>query len=398
MPLHDQTIAPPVNSVGKQFSQRAVRTLAAMAAAGVDYLITTSPENIRMLAGYWPVTGASALIFGSSKSVLVIPKDEENLAKSANVDEIRPYVASTLTLLESPAERILAELQSLAETLKPGVVAIDGEEKVVPSTYVARWQIRMTPRSIEDRFPGSVVVNGSKLYAEQRSILTDSDLKQIRSAVESARCGFENLFKVLTDQMTEAELASRLSIVLSANSTDNVRAGGQFFCMSGPNSARASASFQQSGNRRIRSGEVLLIHCNSYLDGVWTDITRTYWIGPASTRFRELSDALLFARDAALSRIRPGVCARNVDAAARESLMKRGLATYFTHGLGHGVGFSAINHLARPVLHPQSDDILVEGMVFNIEPAVYFPHEFGIRRCDMALVTSDGVELLTIFM
>lgn len=52
---------------------------------------------------------------------------------------------------------------------------------------------------------------------------------------------------------------------------------------------------------------------------------------------------------------------------------------------------------ARPRLHPKSDDVLEEGMVFNVEPAIYIEGYGGIRHCDVVTVTADGMELLTPF-
>jgi Xaa-Pro aminopeptidase len=37
------------------------------------------------------------------------------------------------------------------------------------------------------------------------------------------------------------------------------------------------------------------------------------------------------------------------------------------------------------------------GMVFNVEPAIYFEGYGGIRHCDMVAVTAVGAELLTSF-
>jgi Xaa-Pro aminopeptidase len=61
------------------------------------------------------------------------------------------------------------------------------------------------------------------------------------------------------------------------------------------------------------------------------------------------------------------------------------------------VGFAAIDHAARPRLHPVSEDVLEVGMVFNVEPAVYIDGWGGLRHCDMVAVTSEGAELLTPF-
>ena len=67
----------------------------------------------------------------------------------------------------------------------------------------------------------------------------------------------------------------------------------------------------------------------------------------------------------------------------------------FKHGLGHGVGFQAINHSAAPILHPASDAVLQAGMVHNVEPAVYLAGKGGIRLNDNVVVQPAGAELLS---
>jgi Xaa-Pro aminopeptidase len=119
--------------------------------------------------------------------------------------------------------------------------------------------------------------------------------------------------------------------------------------------------------------------------------------GLMDDRARELFDAVLAARRAALAAIAPGVPAREVDRAARDVLAQHGLGHSFPHGTGHGVGFAAIDHQATPRIHPASEDVLEKGMVFNLEPAVYLEGWGGVRHCDMVAVTSDGAELLTAF-
>jgi Xaa-Pro aminopeptidase/Xaa-Pro dipeptidase len=107
--------------------------------------------------------------------------------------------------------------------------------------------------------------------------------------------------------------------------------------------------------------------------------------------------AVAEARQAALAAIRPGVKAADVDKAARSVLQARGFGDAFKHSTGHGVGFSAINANARPRLHPKSDDVLQTGMIFNVEPAVYFDGYGGLRHCDVVALTDRGPEVLTPF-
>ena len=67
------------------------------------------------------------------------------------------------------------------------------------------------------------------------------------------------------------------------------------------------------------------MHCNSYADGYWTDITRTYSMGKPDGRRQEMYDAVFAARQSALDAIRPGAKAADVDTAARDVLETRGI-------------------------------------------------------------------------
>ncbi len=167
--------------------------------------------------------------------------------------------------------------------------------------------------------------------------------------------------------------------------------------MSGEHSALAGGAYARTRDRALRGGDLVLIHCNSYVDGYWTDITRTYMLGAPSPRQREIHEAIFAARAAALAAIRPGARAADVDAAARGVLTERGFGPYFTHPTGHNVGFSAISAESPPRLAEGSADVLEPGMVFNVEPAVYLMDYGGVRHCDVVTVTKGGAEVLTPF-
>ena len=200
---------------------------------------------------------------------------------------------------------------------------------------------------------------------------------------------------------SEREVAAAFRATLEAYADSggepSARAGGFVFCMSGPDAALAGRAYARTRARLIQPGDLVMVHCNSYLNGMWTDITRTYHPGALDDGARPVFDAVLAARRAALEVIAPGVPAREVDRAAREVLRRHGFASRFRHGTGHGVGFAAIDHNARPRLHPASDDVLEAGMVFNVEPAVYLEDKGGVRQCELVAVNADGGELLTPF-
>lgn len=93
----------------------------------------------------------------------------------------------------------------------------------------------------------------------------------------------------------------------------------------------------------------------------------------------------------ALQTVKSGVKAEKVDAAAKDFIKSSKLAV-FGHGTGHGVGLEVHE---RPVISVLSKDILQQGNVITIEPAVYIAGKFGIRIEDDVLITENGCEILS---
>jgi Xaa-Pro aminopeptidase len=240
-------------------------------------------------------------------------------------------------------------------------------------------------------------VDASASLARLRSVLTERELGLVRRGCEIAREAFLAGAAGMHAGMREFEMAALLRSCLLRGGPADERCDGFAYCMSGPNSTRAFAAFQQTGSRAIEDGDFVLLHCNSYCGGFWTDITRTFTVGQQGKQKAAITDAVMEASRKAIGAVRPGVAASAVDAAAREVLDARGYGKAFVHGTGHGVGFAAINHNALPRIHPLSDEILEVGMVFNVEPAVYIDGVGGMRQCNMVAVTEDGAELLTGF-
>jgi Xaa-Pro aminopeptidase len=223
---------------------------------------------------------------------------------------------------------------------------------------------------------------------------------RIRTACRIAARAFRAGAQQIRAGMLETEAAVQFRAPLSTAGTgfEGVeRADGFAWCMSGPNAALAQGAYARSRARPIGRDEMVLVHCNSYADGYWVDVTRTYSLGEPDDRRSAMYEAVFAARAAALAAIRPGARAADVDSAAREVLEARGFGPQFKHSTGHGVGFVAIDPNARPRLHPKSQDVLELGMVFNVEPAIYFDGDCGLRHCDVLAVTEGGAEVLTSF-
>jgi len=357
-------------------------------------------SNVLACTGYWPVVGNSIAIVTREGGVgLLVPEDEAHLAEGLNIGKIRCFKPASLNDLAPITEVIREPLKRLIADLGCGTgnAGHDAGACTEPVTYAAQFHFGSTLTTIlEDALSGRTLVDLANSLTEIRAVLTQSELELVREACLAAGIGFRTAKAQISAGMRERQIGLLLGASIAAASKDT-RAGAFGFCMSGPNSAGAYRAYQMPTERAIQATDVALLHTNSFVNGIWTDITRTYSIGDTAPRVASVQAAIREATEAALAAIRPGVKGCEVDAAARSVMERAGFGREFKHATGHGAGLAAIDHNARPRIHPKSTDVLEPGMVFNVEPAAYFSGDFGARQCNMVAVTATGYELLTDF-
>ncbi|MFA5007728.1 MAG: Xaa-Pro peptidase family protein [Candidatus Omnitrophota bacterium] len=122
------------------------------------------------------------------------------------------------------------------------------------------------------------------------------------------------------------------------------------------------------------------------------DLTRVFTWGKITPFFKKIYDIISNARDLSIKKIKDGAKVKEVDNAARSFIEKKGYGKFFGHGLGHGVGLE-VHEI--PFVSPRSEEVLREGMVITIEPAIYIKGAFGIRIEDMVLVGKNKGEVLS---
>ena len=136
----------------------------------------------------------------------------------------------------------------------------------------------------------------------------------------------------------------------------------------------------------VKDGDFFTFDIGAVYQGYHSDMTRTYAVGHATDRMREIYDIVYRAHLLAAEKIAAGSTTADVDLAARDYIESKGYGEQFGHSTGHGVGLEIHED---PRVYKTDTTVLRDGMVITDEPGIYLPGEFGVRIEDMIVVDGD---------
>ena len=265
----------------------------------------------------------------------------------------------------------------ISRRASPTKIGIEGEHMTVATRF-----------RLAGILPASVRLRETPALVEQcRMVKDEEEIARIRSAVILGAGLFDRALEVIRPGVKEIEVAAEMEYAArkagaEAMSFETIIAGGERSAL--PHGRASQAAIPRQGFVVCDFGVILTGYCS--------DMTRTVYVGRASAEERGAYQAVKEAQLAAVDAVRPGVSVGEVDRVARKSLQKSGLAKYFTHSTGHGVGLE-IHEIPR--VAAGQTEILQRGMVITVEPGVYVPGKWGIRIEDMVVVTEHGCEVLS---
>lgn len=264
----------------------------------------------------------------------------------------------------------------------------------------------------------------TQFVSELRLVKDSYEIEQLRVAVAASAKGFEDAVRALPksvgiakgERVIETAFFARARLEGNDIGYETIAAAGKNACV----------LHWISNDGEVKPNELVLLDAGVEMDSFYTaDITRTL---PVSGKYtdvqKEIYLAVLAASDAAFAAAKPGVKFREIHEAAikviaektagwgmlpvsaEESLdeKKQYHRRWMIHGTSHHLGID-VHDCAQARKEMYLDAVLEEGMVFTIEPGLYFheddllaPEQFrgiGIRIEDDVLVTKDGVENLS---
>ena len=358
---------PPDKLSKMDFSNRQRRLIESLRSA--DCLLVTSLTNIRYLCGFT----------GSAGALLVAPGRCVFFTDGRYTEQARSQVSGAKVVITRRPPALAAGewlVRKARRSRQKQVLGIEGEH----ITVAAR-------RRLGEVLGEKVRLREAQPITEHMRLLKDAEeLRLIRAAAVLGAGLFDCAVNVMRPGVSENEVAGRME--LAARQAGAEAMSFETIVASGPRSALPHG---RASTAAISSQGFVVCDFGVILHGYCSDRTRTVWVGQPTAEARRVYASVLEAQEAAIAAIRPGVHVGEVDRAARNVLKRSGLARYFTHSTGHGVGLEI--HEAPRVARGQQEK-LQPGMVITVEPGVYLPEQWGVRIEDMVVVTEQGCEVL----
>lgn len=150
----------------------------------------------------------------------------------------------------------------------------------------------------------------------------------------------------------------------------------------------------------LEEGMAVMVDMAGNYTPYMTDMTRVFSVGKLPERAYRAHQVSLDIHTRIMEIACPGMACADLYREAESIVVREGLEDCFMGNrqqakfIGHGVGLH-INEL--PVLTPRSQEVLLPGMVFALEPKFVIPGTGAVGIENTLLVTENGVEKLTVF-
>ena len=221
--------------------------------------------------------------------------------------------------------------------------------------------------------------------AEMRLIKEAGEIAGIRESARVLTKGYKFVQQTLKAGITETQAGNDIKDYLSS-----LRAEVDFCAVqSGSN---GSIGHALTSTKKINTQDMIVVDISIRKSGYFADFTRTYVIGKANAKQKEVYEIVKKAQATGVRMAVEGTEAENVDKETRSVIEKAGYGEFFVHRTGHGLGLEVHE---PPWIKKGNDQKLREGMVFTIEPGIYLPGKFGVRIEDNVVIGKSGTENLT---
>ena len=346
------------------------RQVRAMQDAGLDAIVSISPENFAYVTGFLSPTQplmrwrhAMALVTADGATALVVVDMEANTIRSK---------APAGTEIAVWREFKFDAMNVLADLLRKHGLAkarIGIEMDYLPAGDLA---------ALRELLPRAEFTAAQNLLARLRQIKTPAEIDILRRLSRIADKAITDAYHSVRAGSSEMDLAAALTRGVYEQ-------GAEYFKLMIVATGERSV-FPNVGptERILKRGDVCRVEIFPMIGGYHAGVCRTAAVGAPPPEAERIWANLTACKYLLLDAIKPGASSRAIYELYLSKLGELGLPPISF--IGHGIGL----HLHEdPYLGPTDDQPLEAGMVLGIEPLIYETgFGFGMQNKDMVLVTA----------
>ncbi|RLG91897.1 MAG: aminopeptidase P family protein [Candidatus Hecatellales archaeon] len=353
----------------KNFSGKRLNLLKeAMQKSGFDCFVCIQNPNIQYLTANSKISNGGFVIFvplNSQPTLLASRLEGERAKKEVKNVEVE----------------VLGENEKFEDKISSKILEVKAEKVCFDSLTLPQLKtLRKKLSKVQFECKPEILLN-------LRKIKDFEEVKMLRKACRIADKAMKTAIEFLRAGVREYEVAAEAEYTMR-------RMGAEEVAFKTIVASGFRSSFPHAGNtnKKVRSGEAVVIDLGAKFLGYNSNLTRTVFVGKPANLQKKVYKTVLEAQTKALKNIRVGMVGWEADLLARKIVMEKGYGEYFIHGLGHGIGLEVHE---PPTLSTKSKEKLEKMNVFTVEPGIYLPKKFGVRIEDTVLLTEDGLKPLT---
>ena len=331
----------------------------------IDTLLIVSQKNRRYFSK-----------FDSTFGYLVITKTEKIFLTDNRYFEMAQEVAKDFSVEVVGRYNLRESLQQILQKTGAKNVGFEDSELTVSEF-----------ETIKQMLPDYNFIPVGDQLAEIKKYKHQYEIDCVTKAQQITDKTFSQVLGCIKEGMTEKELSVKLQCLLLQNGGD--KNSFDPIVSFGENTSKPHA---HPTERRLKTGDNVLMDFGCVVDGYCSDMTRTVFFGQPKEQIKNIYNIVLQAQLNVLSNVKNGMICKDVDEFARQIFRKYGVEDKFTHALGHGLGID-IHEI--PSMHPKSEVILQPNMFVTVEPGLYFPGLGGVRIEDLILIEQCSIKNLT---
>lgn len=326
----------------------------------LDAMVITDAYNIRYFSGF---TGSTGMLYLTEHRQIMMT--DFRYIEQAN-NQCKGY-----TIIDIKSEGYIKTLNGLM--IEDNAKGLGFEDETIT---LKEFQSLLENGSQEELIPLGVELTVLRRLKEKWEIAYISRAQAIGDLA------FSHILGVIKPGMTEIEIGNELEYFMKKQGASGL--SFDTIVASGLNSALPHAN---PSKKSVENGDFITMDFGCIYEGYCSDMTRTIVVGKPSRKQEEIYHIVLEAQLAVLDKVKAGMTGKEVDALARDIIIKAGYGDQFGHGLGHSVGLFIHE---EPRFSPKCDSVIEENTIMTVEPGIYIPGFGGVRIEDMIIVKKDG--------